>query len=288
MASTKTVDELKAVLRKEVSIFCSSDSTAWRLPARRALWRLHETGWHAVLFGGTLRSLLWSRLYCNRPGRPRDIDIVVRDVQLDALRHSFEHVLRETRFGGLKAQEENWMFDVWPLDRTWMFLHDKVKQPSFDQLPHTTAFNIEAVAVEIWPEKGHSRMIFSGDDQFFEGIAQRVIELNRSENPFPDLTVIRALLLAQNLRFDLGHRLAEYVSEFGPKITLHDLESIQVKHYGVIREEAKTLRQTINQVSRSLDRGGSDPIKVPSIRQLSLFDEEKQGPLRMRAFALGK
>lgn len=286
MDSTDTINDLKAVLRREVSTFCSSDSVAWRLPARQALWRMHESGWKAVLFGGTLRSLLWSRLYQNRPGRPRDIDVVVRDVQLDALRHSFEHILRETRFGGLKVQEKDWMFDVWPLDRTWMFLHDRAMQPSFDQLPHTTAFNIEAIAVEIWPEKGHSRMIFSGDDQFFKGIANKVIELNRPENPFPELTVIRALLLAQNLGFDLGQRLAKYVSNFGPGISLADFQSIQIKHYGVVREDAETLRESVDRVRRSLDSGVNEAIKVPTVKQLTFFDEDKYRPFRMRAYAL--
>src|SRR4051812_48642791 len=62
------------------------------------------------------------------------------------------------------------------------------------RLPETTFFNLEAIAVDVWPQIGKARSIYSGDDQFFEGIITRTLELNRPENPFPGLCIVRSLV----------------------------------------------------------------------------------------------
>lgn len=280
------VAELKSILRREVGHFCASGGGLWRSAARSTLLQFQENGWRSVLFGGTLRSLLWSRVYKGRPGRPRDIDVVVRDVDVDVLRSSLSRVVRETRFGGLKVKRDSWHFDVWPLHTTWMFKHDPTLEASFDMLPYTTAFNLEAIAVQVWPErKGLPRLVFAGDDQFFEGLADRLLELNRADNPFPELTVVRALLLAQALEFDVGRRLASYIAEVGARVSSSDLNLIQLKHYGTVRQEADVLRHLIVHVDRSLQCGKGERIQIPVIRQLSLFDEMHQSDTTFRFFA---
>lgn len=260
----------------------------WKLAARNTLLQFRELGWRSVLFGGTLRSLVWSRWYRRRPGRPRDIDVVVSGVDLDLLRSNLSRVVRETRFGGLKVQREAWQVDVWPLQSTWMFSFDEGLEASFESLPFTTAFNLEAIAVEVWPERrGVPRVVFSGDDQFFEGIADRFLELNRRENPFPELTVVRGLLLAQALDFDVGAQLASFIAEVGPRITLGDLELLQEKHYGWIRQEADVLRKQIEHVDRSLQLAVEGRVKIPRIKQLNLFDEAREKGPTLRTYALG-
>lgn len=288
MASPAAVAELKATLRREVTDFCASGRGLWRSAARETLLQLHERGWHSVLFGGTPRSLLWSRLYRGRPGRPRDIDVVVRDIDVDALRAHLHKVVRETRFGGLKVERGAWHFDVWPLHATWMFSVDHTLDASFEMLPYTTAFNLEAIAVEVWPEKkGLPRVVFSGDDQFFEGIADRLLELNREQNPFPELTVVRALLLAQALEFDVGTRLASFIAKIGPKISSSDLTLLQVKHYGGVRQEADVLQQLVEHVDGSLQRDPAARVRIPVIKQLNLFEEERKKSPTLRAFSIG-
>jgi hypothetical protein len=286
MASEAVVSTLKSTLRREVTNFCGSGRGIWREPARNTLLQFHERGWSSVLFGGTLRSLLWSRLYRNRPGRPRDIDVVVRGVDVEDLRSNLSRVLRETRFGGLKVQRDNWQFDVWPLHSTWMFSVDQALEASFAQLPFTTAFNLEAIAVEVWPAKaGLPRIVFSGDDQFFEGMAGRFVELNRPENPFPELTVVRGLLLAQALDFHLGPRLAEFIADIGPRIRDTEIESLQLKHYGLVRQDSAVIRQLIQYIDHELQTRGQKRIHLPIIRQLNLFDDAPDCST-VRAFAL--
>src|SRR5262245_6440203 len=151
MADEITVESLKAILRAEVDSFCRRQDPPWEAVSE-ITEVIRRNGWRAVLFGGTLRSLLISRLVHQRAGRPRDVDIVVQGPPLEILRHLFEKLItRETRFGGLQLRKAEWLFDVWPLDRTWAIVEDKVGLPSFSYLPRTTFLNVEAVAVEVWP-----------------------------------------------------------------------------------------------------------------------------------------
>ncbi len=151
-ATSKTA--LKKRLLAEVARFCQDDGRLWKKPIVRTLRELRDTATQAVFFGGTLRSLLVSRVYRLRPGRPRDVDIVVAGATIERLRERFEEIVsRETRFGGLQLRRRDWQFDIWPLDRTWAFVRDAAPAV-FSALPSTTFFNLEAIAVEIWARPG--------------------------------------------------------------------------------------------------------------------------------------
>ena len=96
---------MKRILLAEVGKFCAHDKVRWKQPVLRTIDELRENAIPAVFFGGTLRSLLVSRLSDGKPGRPRDVDLVVRGVTTAILRAKFErHMARETRFGGLQLQ----------------------------------------------------------------------------------------------------------------------------------------------------------------------------------------
>ena len=210
MDARLTVADLKRKLLQEVKFLFRRNGSVWKEPLLDVFRDLQQSKVRAVLFGGTLRSLLVSRVFQGKPGRPRDIDVVVSGAPLSWLEEQFADILaRRTRFGGLQLRRGNWQFDLWPVAETWAFKHGNGSGPaSFSGLPSTTTFNLEAIAVEAWTCGGRPRAMFSGDDQFFDGILTRTIELNRTDNPFPELTVVRAVILASELRFRIGPRLA--------------------------------------------------------------------------------
>src|SRR5882757_1771514 len=87
-------------LRVEVARLYKRDHTKWKQPIREILNRLWEADVPAVFFGGTLRSIPTSRIFFQKLGRPRDIDLVVSDISLESLRERFAGLIsRETRFG---------------------------------------------------------------------------------------------------------------------------------------------------------------------------------------------
>ena len=282
------VSELKRKLLEEVRTFFRRNGSVWKEPILDVLQDLRQSNVQAVLFGGTLRSLLVSRIFEAKPGRPRDIDVVVSGVPLSRLEEQFSDILtRRTRFGGLHLKRGTWQFDIWPVNETWAFRQNYSGPANFEQLPLTTTFNLEAVAVEAWSTDGRPRALFSGNDQFFDGILSRTVELNRADNPFPELTVVRALVLASELRFKIGPRLAGYIANVGSSLSEEYLERVQASHYGHARMEGYALKDLIAIVARRALDGGS--CQLPVMGQLRLcqdVDESlrpvpKLGPLEI-------
>lgn len=281
------IDTLKGRLLHEVACFYRRDDRLWKRPVVDTLRDLQRMDAEAVFFGGTLRSLLISRVFAKRPGRPRDIDIVVTGTSLASLKdHFLELISRETRFGGLQLRRHDWQFDLWPLKQTWAFVNDVVEEPTFSALPSTTFFNLEAIAVEMFPQKGRPRRIFSGDDQFFQGIVTRTIEINREDNPFPELCVVRGLIMASGLDFSIGPRLAGYIARHGEHMTPDALDCVQHKHYGKCRQAGQTLRAWIEKISDLHSAAPMNPIDLPLARQLHFWNDRDDHSTHVQLRAL--
>ncbi len=261
MDDSLTVSDLKRKLLQEVGSLFHRNGPVWK-PIHEVVHDLRQSRVPAVLFGGTLRSLLVSRIFHDKPGRPRDIDIVVSGTTTAQLEERFRGIVaRRTRFGGLRLERGDWQFDVWPIEETWAFKHDHGGGTAdFAALPRTTTFNLEAVAVEAWPCAGRPRALFSGDEQFFEGIISRTIELNREKSPFPELTVVRGLILARELRFKIGPRLVRYIGEVGASMNEDVLDRIQADHYGLIRMSSRALHDSITIMVRQMRYGESSQL----------------------------
>lgn len=282
MAASFSVPDLKRKLLEEVRTLFRRNGSVWKRPILDVLQDLRESNIQAVLFGGTLRSLLVSRIFQGRAGRPRDVDLVIAGAPLSQLEERFNDILaRRTRFGGLQLRHCNWQFDVWPVSETWAFKQDRSDGPAdFAALPSTTPFNLEAIAVEAWACDGSRRAIFSGNDQFFEGIRSRTVELNRDDNPFPELTVVRAIVLASELRFKIGPLLASYIGDIGPSMSKEVIEQIQVKHYGHTRIESSRLHEFIATVAQHSSDGKG--CELPVMGQLHLWQNDIEGIIRLR------
>lgn len=282
---------LKRLLLQEVALLYKRDGRRWKEPIVETLRDLQKSEVQAVFFGGTLRSLLAGRIIDGRPGRPRDVDIVVSGASLEALRERFgEFIARETRFGGLQLRRHDWQLDVWPLGLTWAFVREPDTEPAFAALPSTTFFNMEAIAVEAWPKPGRSREIFSGNDQFFEGILTWTLEINREENPYPDLCVLRTLIMSAEHGFKIGPGLARYVVRHGANMTAEELDDLQMKHYGHMRMRGRTLRTWIESIIETQARDATTPIRLPFARQLQQlqFWPESKEAMHIRVHALSK
>jgi len=273
MGKSATISALKSLLLKDVSYLCRRVDRRWAEPTVHMFRELKQINLPAVFFGGTLRSLLLSRFLHQQMGRPRDIDIVVSGTNIDNLRDTFhQFITRETRFGGLQLARQNWQFDLWPLQKTWAFAQDPHNEHDFEALPFTTFFNLEAIAVDVWPKRGYSRKIYSGDDQFFNGILSRVLEINREENPFPALCVIRALVFVSSTGFSIGPRLSRYLVKYGLQLSDEEILAVQIKHYGQKRCDVEALRKSVSYIASELSHGYKNAIRLP-FRQRELWPE---------------
>jgi hypothetical protein len=197
----------------------------------------------SYVFGGALRDLL---LYS---ALPRDIDIVVRTTQLDSFAERFrKNLVRRTRFGGYRFVFENWAFDIWPLSSTWAFKTGLIHPCTFSMLPRTTFLNIEAAAIELYPQSNRSRRFYQHG--FLEGIRSQTLEINLEPNPYPDLCVVRSLLTAARLGFSIGPLLAQYLEEHGRNMTAGTVERIQLEHYGEVKWNPNELLSWISHIEQ--------------------------------------
>lgn len=280
------ISQMKAQLLADVATLCDRNDRHWSRPIAHTLRDIREENVEAVLFGGTLRSLLLSRIQKSKFGRPRDIDIVIAGASLDKVRDRFQQLIkRETRFGGLQLERRNWQFDVWPLHNTWAFQQDLDMTPAFEALPSTTFFNLEAIAVDVWTPPGQPRNIYSGNDQFFEGIIDRVLEINLEDNPFPALCIVRAFVFASTTQFAIGPGLATYLVHNASLITDEELAVVQQKHYGCIRCDVRTMRQWLDYTMGCLSQNGREPIALPFARQMELWNQDEPPSLKCHLFS---
>jgi len=280
MAEQLAIDDLKDLLRREVALFCQHDKRKWKSEIWKTIDELKTQKWPAVFFGGTLRSLLISRLARNRFGRPRDVDIVLSGIRLDDIRLQFDkYFSRETRFGGIQLLRNNWQLDLWPLDRTFAF-HGTNTEPQFDDLPGTTFLNIEAIAIDVWPHIGKGRVIYSGDDQFFKGILSHTIEVNNEDNPFPPLCVARSLVIASHLQWKIGPRLLKYIRNHGATLSDQEFEDVQRKHYGSIQLPGAILTR-IKEFLSTAPYSNGEAIELPLPKQLKLWSEDNSPCFRL-------
>ena len=269
------IEELKKKLRKNISFFCTNKKEKWKDPVLQMLLQIKSNNWRAVIFGGTIRSLMVGQ---GSSRRPRDIDIVLNSVNVEQIKNEFsELVVRQTRFGGVKLQDRGIEFDIWPLDKTWAYVSDNFKYRTYVNLPKTTFLNIEAVAVDLWPnKKGEKRNIYTDNDSFFKSILTKTLEINRHENPFPSLCIVRSLLMAASLKFKIGHKLAEYIDTNGAKLSSLELENIQIKHYGRVKIQGKILLEWIDYIHGQRTKN-ADNIYLPMPReQLYLWGDNNK------------
>jgi len=126
--------------------------------------------------------------------------------------------------------------------------------------------NAEAVVVELRVPRSGGRGI--QETGFFEAMRSRVLDINLEENPFPELCVVRTLIMASKLECGLTKRLARYVLHHTTKMPLEQLEKVQLSHYGVVKYSVDTLHFWAKAIGNQI--GTASAIKIPSRRPLQL------------------
>ena len=272
MVKHEEIKKLKRILRREVTALCRWNGRRWKLPLTSTIHTIQDNHWPAVFFGGTLRSLLLSRLVHNAPGRPRDIDIVVGSITIEDLQKEFgPWISRRTRFGGLALRRRGWEFDLWPVNETFAFKQSGKNDAAFENLPKTTFLNAEAIAVEVWPKPGKPRRIYSWNDQFFDGVLTKTLELNNPENPYPELCVLRSLVMANVLRWRVGPCLARFLTQHGPRISKSDLIDIQKRHYDSVRLPWENYQLMLGRLLDAIEKDPNSPVDFQQERQFSFW-----------------
>ncbi len=244
----------RKLLRHTTAFLCSSDD---RRVVQSALTQWNHKNWKPFLFGGMLRDLL---IFGGR-ATPRDIDVVIANGTSEEIEESLgPYIRRRNRFGGFQLQVCNWLFDVWPLEKTWAFVKSQTLSPSPANLPKTTFLNVEAIAISV-DEKGRVVELF--ECGFFEAIRTRIIDINFLENPFPELAAVRSIITAKKLNYGLSPQLSTYVLNQVRIVGVKSLIEAQIQHYGDIRVQRPELESIVTHIRQALDSRPTLPVWIP-------------------------
>ena len=265
----KRVTELLAPIRQETLHHRNLDSARTVQDAIVDVAKtLNRPGWHAYLVGGTIRDLLVEP--GNRSVTPRDVDIIVAGATRAELQNLLEKSLlleRLTRFGGLHLSRtlssgSRVLFDIWTLADTWGF-HSQHIAPVIEDFPGTTFLNIDSCAVELQSSLARERALF--EKGFFEGIANRALDVNYAPNPYPYICAVRALLLAAQLEFTIARPLAQFILDHAAAGGVEALIGAQLSHYGTVHCNAEGLGTWLHEIQHQFDRG-EHPIRLDAAR----------------------
>ena len=255
------------VLRERLNRFLGNHA-AWKVPLRKALHRIEENSWSAVIFGGVLRDLM---LFGNSEV-PRDVDVVVGDVSAEDLEKAYKNLIYgKNRFGGLRLRAKGWMIDLWALNDTWAFREHLREPVDFNTLVRTTFLNVEAIAAEIPTHHGRPRPIYSGG--FFETISGKVLDISFEPNPNPGLCVVRSIATALRLNWSISKRLGAYIVHHASLTPIQNLMAVQESHYGRVRIRQSKMLEYLQAIDAQLHEPAMNEIELPASRheQLELY-----------------
>ena len=171
------------------------------------LTRLGVVGARYCVFGGWLRDTLVA--HGSGTPSPRDVDLVVAGVSVDALIAALPADICRTMFGGVQSSVGPVPFDIWPLHET--FLIRPLSMPvSFQSLLQTADFNINA-ALYFPAQVGHAPAIL--DAGMLSAIRRRCLSFNASHLPFPLMQCSRVLAYAAKLDLALDPSVFRFVRE---------------------------------------------------------------------------
>lgn len=271
--SASTDEKASEQLRQRLKRCLLKRGSGRRWGLASALREIRDQDWDAYLFGGFPRDLA----VFGPEVEPRDIDVVVEGMTSDQIISRFsESVKRRTRFGGVVLEMYGWHIDVWPVEDTWGFkLRDQFEN-SLDNLPKTTFLNAEAIALQLRNPSKKARKVY--EHGFFDGLRKRVLEVNLKENPYPELCIVRALLLAVKLDFSLGPSLVQYIVDYKDIVRGDSLSRVQKSHYGFVKRDAKLLRKWIRSISEHWEQSPREPFDFSSVvgRQISFWDDAER------------
>lgn len=113
---------------------------------------------------------------------------------------------------------------------------------------------------------GQARRIYSNG--FFDAMRSRTMDINLAENPYPDLCIVRSILLASRIGFSIGPRLVHYIVHYSEKYGLEELLQIQRTHYGLVRWSTRDLQFWIRGLREHYRRSRNEPFPLPEVEGL--------------------
>lgn len=187
-----------------------------------------------ILIGGAVRDILYNR-------KPRDYDFVINTYgeELDLTLTGID--IKRNNFGGYKVNIDNITFDIWALKDTWAFNNeDEQFNGSKEDLSKSCFFNLDS----IWFDFKENKLIA---DNFEKGINNKILDIIYEPNLYPEVCVIRAMILKNKFNLKFSRDLSAYINSWikSNNDYIDKLILAQRRHYKEIFLEENILEQEL-------------------------------------------
>jgi hypothetical protein len=174
---------------------------------------------------------------------PRDFDIIVNTSRTDLSSYFGAVKFTTNRYGGYKVLADELTFDIWSINNTWAFKHNKVLFNTLEDLTRTVFFNYDSIIYNL-----SSCEIYDGG--YERAVSEKILDIVLDDNPFPTLNVLRALVYRKTYNLMFSEKLHNFILEW-ISITDNPLKSllnIQASHYGIEKMSRDELNYSIEQL----------------------------------------
>jgi hypothetical protein len=252
-APARSLDQIEDRVRSVLRTY-SKGELASLLP------RLTELGEVGVL-GGLLRDMAM-----NVPSTfTSDVDIVVAprfERSLDRLMQSLGCTVN--RFGGYRLHFRRGSADIWPLSRTWAFVHRFRTGSRLYDLIGTTYFSWDSIVYSVQRGRVFCRPSYLHD------LRLREVDLELEENPNPMGSLVRTLRLVAKGMAGLKPRLANHTWALLGTTTLTSVLKYELEHYSRAILDKDNSNSLIDSLERHVAETPDITFSLPQTSQTGL------------------
>lgn len=170
---------------------------------------LEARGLRYCVFGGWVRDTISDIRAMPVAGPPRDVDLVVRGIEIEDILQNLPSDVRPTMFGGVQSDAAPVAFDIWPLHETFLIHYLKLA-PTFESLLKSTDFNINAGL--FFPRQGTVAPAIL-DGGMLEALRIRTLGFNGTHLPFPLMQCARLAAYAGKLSLELTPTVRKFMQD---------------------------------------------------------------------------
>ena len=195
---------------------------------------------NVYIFSGVIRNFFLNI------GNVRDVDLILKDeIDITQIFSGFEIV--KNSFGGFKISKNEILIDLWFLEKTWAFQHQKILNFDLDKyIPATAFFNFSAIVFS------YNEKMFYYTDDFLKFLRDKEIDVVYEANANYSLCVVNTFYYADKCKLKIADKLKKHIIYLDRRFK-NDYDYAQMKHFGTILYPKKEIEKRLESLAMSLN-----------------------------------
>lgn len=148
---------------------------------------------------------------------------------------------KRNKFGGLKINKDNFIFDVWDLEETWGLVNQRVVRPDAKALTKSAFFNFSAIVFD------YNNPSFIISKEFCDFYMSKKIDVVYKVNPYVESCIVNSFYYAHQYGLGIGDSLKKWILESYSKYA--DYETAQMNHFGHVIYENVQIKKFVENLN---------------------------------------